>query len=52
MIERQKTGPRMSRIVKHRGTVYLCGQVGSGAGVLMSTLYWLSEDQMARRRPK
>ena len=26
-IERFETGPRMSRIVKHNGTIYLCGQV-------------------------
>lgn len=26
-IERIETKPRMSRIVKHNGTVYLCGQV-------------------------
>jgi enamine deaminase RidA (YjgF/YER057c/UK114 family) len=29
MIERQHTGQRMSKIVKHNGTVYLCGQVGN-----------------------
>lgn len=29
MIERQQTGQRMSKIVKHNGTVYLCGQVGN-----------------------
>lgn len=29
-IERIGTTPRMSRIVKHNGTVYLCGQVGDG----------------------
>ncbi|MCG7492618.1 RidA family protein [Thalassobius sp. Cn5-15] len=28
MIERMHTGQRMSKIVKHNGTVYLCGQVG------------------------
>lgn len=28
-IERQKTNARMSAIVKHNGTVYLAGQVGS-----------------------
>ncbi len=27
MIERFETGTRMSRIVKHNGTIYLCGQV-------------------------
>lgn len=26
-IERLETGTRMSRIVKHNGTIYLCGQV-------------------------
>ncbi|MFC1630557.1 MAG: RidA family protein [Arenicellales bacterium] len=26
-IERFETGQRMSRIVKHNGTIYLCGQV-------------------------
>ena len=28
MIERQETKQRMSRIVKHNGVIYLCGQVG------------------------
>ncbi|MDX1737880.1 MAG: RidA family protein [Alphaproteobacteria bacterium] len=28
MIERIEVGTRMSKIVKHNGTVYLCGQVG------------------------
>jgi len=27
VIERAETGKRMSRIVKHNGTIYLCGQV-------------------------
>lgn len=27
MIERQETKQRMSRIVKHNGVIYLCGQV-------------------------
>ena len=27
MIERLETGQRMSRIVKHNGTIYQCGQV-------------------------
>ncbi|USD32379.1 MULTISPECIES: RidA family protein [Vibrio] len=31
MIERQQTKQRMSRIVKHNGTIYLCGQVCSDA---------------------
>lgn len=30
MIERMETGQRMSKIVKHNGVAYLCGQVGSG----------------------
>ena len=29
MIERIGTGPRMSAIVKHNGTIYLAGQVGT-----------------------
>jgi enamine deaminase RidA (YjgF/YER057c/UK114 family) len=29
MIERMDIGPRMSQIVKHNGTVYLAGQVGT-----------------------
>lgn len=33
MIERMHTNARMSRIVRHNGTVYLCGQVGEGASV-------------------
>ncbi|MBA5761333.1 RidA family protein [Vibrio sp. 404] len=31
MIERQETKQRMSRIVKHNGTIYLCGQVAADA---------------------
>ncbi|MEL0657753.1 RidA family protein [Psychromonas arctica] len=31
MIERQQTKQRMSRVVKHNGTVYLCGQVCADA---------------------
>lgn len=30
MIERMETGTRMSKIVKHNGVAYLCGQVGDG----------------------
>lgn len=30
-IERLEVGTRMSRIVKHNGTVYLCGQVAADA---------------------
>ncbi len=37
MIERQETAQRMSKIVKHNGTVYLCGQVGSGDTVTEQT---------------
>ena len=29
-IERRQTGPRMSKIVRHAGIVYLCGQTSSG----------------------
>ena len=29
-IKRHHTGPRMSKIVRHAGTVYLCGQTSSG----------------------
>ena len=29
-IQRMETTERMSRIVKHNGVVYLCGQVGEG----------------------
>jgi enamine deaminase RidA (YjgF/YER057c/UK114 family) len=31
MIERKETKQRMSRIVKHNGTIYLCGQVCADA---------------------
>ena len=37
MIERLHTGKRMSKIVKHNGVVYLCGQVGSGDTVADQT---------------
>ncbi|WP_439123916.1 RidA family protein [Marivita sp.] len=37
MIERQDIGQRMSKIVKHNGTVYLCGQVGAGDTVTEQT---------------
>lgn len=37
MIERKHTNARMSRIVTLNGTVYLCGQVGSGADVAEQT---------------
>lgn len=37
MIERQHTNDRMSKIVTHNGTIYLCGQVGAGDGVAAQT---------------
>lgn len=37
MIERMQTGARMSKIVKHGDTVYLCGQVGAGVTVAEQT---------------
>ncbi|SHH20746.1 RidA family protein [Marivita hallyeonensis] len=37
MIERMEIGQRMSKIVKHNGTVYLCGQVGAGDTVTEQT---------------
>ena len=37
MIDRQETGQRMSKIVKHNGTVYLCGQVGAGETITEQT---------------
>ncbi|KIC17439.1 MULTISPECIES: RidA family protein [unclassified Leisingera] len=42
MIERIETGPRMSKIVKHNGVAYLCGQVGDGADVVEQTRDCLS----------
>ena len=42
MIERTHTNARMSKIVKHGRTVYLCGQVGSGADVAEQTRDCLS----------
>ncbi len=42
MIERLHTTARMSRIVKHNGIVYLCGQVGSGDDVATQTQDCLS----------
>ena len=36
-IERIDTGARMSRIVKHAGVAYLCGQVGEGGTVAEQT---------------
>lgn len=37
MITRMHTGNRMSKIVKHNGVAYLCGQVGDGATVADQT---------------
>lgn len=37
MIERLHTSARMSKIVKHNGTVYLCGQVGDGDTITSQT---------------
>lgn len=37
MIERFETGKRMSKIVKHNGVAYLCGQVGNGVSVADQT---------------
>lgn len=37
MIERMQTSQRMSKIVRHNGVVYLCGQVGAGDTVAEQT---------------
>lgn len=42
MITRQHTSDRMSKIVKHNGTIYLCGQVGAGENVAEQTRDCLS----------
>lgn len=42
MIERIDTGARTSKIVKHGGVVYLCGQVGDGDNVAEQTRDCLS----------
>lgn len=42
MIERIETGTRMSKIVKHNGVAYLCGQVGAGTTVAEQTRDCLS----------
>lgn len=42
MITRLHTSDRMSKIVKHNGTIYLCGQVGAGDGVGAQTADCLS----------
>ncbi len=41
-ITRIDTGTRMSKIVKHNGVAYLCGQVGAGATVADQTRDCLS----------
>ena len=42
MITRIDTSARMSKIVKHNGTAYLCGQVGEGETVADQTRDCLS----------
>ena len=44
-IERQETRQRMSRIVKHNGTIYLCGQVArdASAGIREQTVTMLEK---------
>ena len=42
MIERIHTSDRMIKIVKHNGTIYLCGQVGAGDTVAEQTADCLS----------
>lgn len=42
MIERLHTGQRMSKIVRHNGVAYLCGQVGEGETVAEQTADCLS----------
>ena len=36
-IERLQTSARMSKIVKHNGVAYICGQVGNGESVTAQT---------------
>jgi enamine deaminase RidA (YjgF/YER057c/UK114 family) len=45
MIERIDTGQRMSKIVKHNGVAYLCGQVGAGDSVTEQTTDCLARVQ-------
>lgn len=42
MIERLHTAEKMSKIVKHNGVAYLCGQVGEGDTVTDQTIEMLS----------
>ncbi|MBN2740989.1 MAG: RidA family protein [Rhodobacteraceae bacterium] len=37
MIERIEAGARMSKIVRHNGVAYLCGQIGAGVDVTEQT---------------
>lgn len=37
MIERLHTSQRMSKIVIHNGTIYLCGQIGAGDSITAQT---------------
>jgi enamine deaminase RidA (YjgF/YER057c/UK114 family) len=37
MINRTETNQRMSKIVRHNDTIYLCGQVGSGDDIAAQT---------------
>lgn len=47
MIERIHTATKLSKIVKHNGIAYLCGQVGEGATVTEQTQECLSRvDQL------
>ncbi|QMU59186.1 MAG: RidA family protein [Boseongicola sp.] len=42
MIERLQTSKRMSKIVRHNGVAYICGQVGAGDTVAEQTRDCLS----------
>lgn len=42
MIGRIETGQRMSKIVKHNGVAYFCGQIGDGQTVADQTKDCLS----------
>lgn len=42
MIERLHTTTKLSKIVRHNGVAYLCGQVGEGATVTEQTLECLA----------
>lgn len=50
MIERIDTGERASKVVKHNGVAYLCGQVGDGTTITEQTIDCLSRvDELLRR---